>query len=146
MTEPDLFQRCLHALTCFHFADPAQFEAIGDIFHHGTMRPERVRLKHEADIAVFRSNSQAFAAIEHRLAADTDQALLRLFKASNAAQQSRFAAARCTKQRDNGTTFGRKRGPLQNMQATEIFVNVTYNEFSHGFLLPDEGRDQGLRR
>jgi hypothetical protein len=101
MRHADELQRIHHPLPNFglrHFGarDP---QRIGDIAEDIHMRPDRIGLKHDADVALVGRHVNATTAVGHDGIADRDGAGRNLLKARDAAQCGRLPAAAWTKQR-----------------------------------------------
>src|SRR5690242_2930466 len=64
------------------------------------MRPDRVGLKHHADVALVRRHDKLAAAGEHELVADEDLALERFLQSGDRAQRRRLTAAARAEERE----------------------------------------------
>ena len=80
-------------------------QAEGDILVDGHVRPERVVLEQETDLALVGGNVDALLRVKDRHTVDGDAAACRRFKARDHAQGGRLAAAGRAKQRDKRIIF-----------------------------------------
>src|ERR1019366_1561890 len=90
--QPDPVQRAADAALDVRRGHSANPQRERDIFEHRHVRPNRVGLKHHADVPVVWLNHHARVGIEHDLAVDRDAAALRCFQAGDAAQSRGLAA------------------------------------------------------
>ncbi len=98
MAQPQLGKYVLHPLINLRGSDLTQLQRVGHIFEHRFMRPERVGLKHQPEVALFRRDLTARRPGIHLIFANNDTALRRLFQPGNGAQQRGFTAAGRPKQ------------------------------------------------
>src|SRR5205823_14285729 len=101
MAERKLRQRIVDALFDIASGDLAKAQSIGDVVAHGLVRPKRIRLENETEVASFGGDVDAARAVEHHLVADSDRAVVRHLEAGDGAEQRRLAAARRSEQRDH---------------------------------------------
>src|SRR3546814_14764195 len=94
MYEPDAVERRHHPLFGLGLAHAAQLEAVGDVLRHRAMRPERIRLENEADVARFRRHGDTLVAVPHDLVADAAVTDLRLLQPRDAAHARGLSAPR----------------------------------------------------
>ncbi len=79
------------------------------------MRPQRVGLEHQPQVALLGRHFQLARAVEHGALADVDGAGLRAFQAGDGAQQGGLAAARRTEQGDHFAALQFHRHPFQDL-------------------------------
>ena len=78
------------------------------------MRPQRVRLEDEPEVAAFGRDFEPGLAVEHDGVPDPDAAVMRNFEARHGTQQGRFAASRRTEQRHDLAAAELERDALQD--------------------------------
>src|SRR5207253_532732 len=72
--EPDLAERSEDLFTNLRGGHFPQDERVGHVFENGPMRPQRVRLEDEAEVAALGGNFDAALSIEERLIGEDDAA------------------------------------------------------------------------
>ncbi len=80
--------------------EPADLKRVGHVAPHRHMRPERVGLKHKADIALFGGQIHPCLSIGHFAGADADLAAAGGLEPRQDAQKGGFATARRPQKRD----------------------------------------------
>src|SRR5437588_12150444 len=93
MTERKLRERIVDTLLDVAAGNFPQLEPIRDVVVHRLVRPQRIRLKDEPEVAAFGGNVNARRAIEEDLVAGLDRTFMRHFEAGHRTQQRRLAAA-----------------------------------------------------
>lgn len=93
LAQAQLVQHILNALAHFAAGHAAQLERIGHVVEHGLVRPKRIRLEHQAQVAVLCRHFLARRAVVYQPIADADTPRLGAFEAGDRAQQGRLAAA-----------------------------------------------------
>ncbi|EGF32131.1 hypothetical protein IMCC9480_2880 [Oxalobacteraceae bacterium IMCC9480] len=136
MPEPELRQHFLDLggdVATVHFP---QLQAIGDIVEHGLVRPQRVRLEHQSEVALFGRHLDAAGTIEDAALADVDGAGLRAFESGDGAQQGGLAAAGRAEQGDDFAFFEVHRHALENRvgagASAIVEVKIVDGKFVHG--------------
>ncbi len=123
----------------------AQAQSVGDVVEHGAVGPQRVRLEHETQVALFdRQVDAALAVVEH-VVADRDAAARGLLEARDRAQQGGLAAARGTEQRHHLSRREAHRHALQDRVVAVLQVQVLNDEIIHAGALRSAARRQGPR-
>ncbi len=79
----------------------AQLEPVGHVVEHGLVRPQRIRLEHEPEIAALGRHVDLRRAVEDHLVADPDRARGGHLEPRHRAQQRGLAAARRPEERDH---------------------------------------------
>ena len=95
------------------------------------MRPERVGLEHQAEIAELRVDEFAGRRIEHRLAADGDAAAGRALQPGDRGEHGRLAAAGRTEQRQELALADVERDPVHRGDGAEALHEVGDRKISH---------------
>ena len=124
----DLFQR-VHGTFVDLFLRTALFlQRVGYIFDNGHMRPDRIVLKDDTDVAFFGRNVDVFFRIEQDLIPDGDGARFRLVQTQQCADQCGFAAAARPDQTDDLSAGNLKREVFQNhmVAVTDRYVLKAY--------------------
>src|SRR6266540_161392 len=114
MTERELLERLLHTRCDLRALDLAQPQRIRNVVEYRLVRPQRIRLEDEPEIAPFGGNIDARRTVKNRLVADADRALRRRFESRHGAQQGRLAAARRAEQRNDLAAIQRERHAFQD--------------------------------
>ena len=114
VAEAEVLQRGVDALADLAAADLAQLQTVGDVVEHGPVRPQRVGLEHQAEVAALGRDLELAGAVEHRLVLDADLAAVRNLEAGDRAQQRRLAAAGRAEQRDDLALAQLHRDPFQD--------------------------------
>ena len=117
--EIELRQHSVDALRDLVGRDVAQLEAGRDVLEHRAVRPQRVRLEHEAEPALLRRQVDAARGVEENALADRNRAGVRPLQAGDGAQQRGLAAAGGAEQRDRFAGGDGQRDALQNFGAAE---------------------------
>src|SRR5205085_5915315 len=80
LSEPQLLEHFGDALGAFRAAHIAQLQTVGDVVEDGLVRPERVRLEDEPEVARLRGKLDRAGAVEDDALADEDAARVRLLE------------------------------------------------------------------
>jgi hypothetical protein len=72
MAKADLAERLVDTGLDFGDRRAAQFQAVGDVVEHRTVRPQRVGLEHKAEAALFRRQFDLARGVEKHLVANGD--------------------------------------------------------------------------
>jgi hypothetical protein len=130
--EADLRQRFPHPSLELGRADAAQLEAIGHVGENGAVRPQRVRLEHEAEPARLGRQVELASGLEQHLAADADRTAVRPLEAGDGAQQRGLAAARGAEQGDDLSRRHRDRHAPEDVALVVAQRQVIDDEIGHG--------------
>ncbi len=99
--QADEIERAQDAVLDFVLGKPARFERKGDVFRHGHVRPNRIGLKHHADVALI-GRQQPSAVTDHdRLIAEKDIAGVGCLQTGDHAQGGGLTAAARAEQSEN---------------------------------------------
>src|SRR6185295_11402363 len=98
-----------HAIADLAGRDVTQLEPVRDVLEYRAMRPQRVGLEYEAEIALLDRDVDAGGAVEEHDIADRDPAAGRLFEPGDRAEQRRLAAARRAEERHDLARLQRQR-------------------------------------
>ena len=101
VAEAEVAERRVDALADLGGGDLAQLQAVADVVGHRAVRPERVRLEDEAEVASLGRDLELLAGVEDRPVLDPDRAAVRRLEAGDGAQERRLAAPRRAEQRDD---------------------------------------------
>jgi hypothetical protein len=114
VSQAQLLQHFHHPFLDFAGAHLAQFEAVRHVVEHGFMGPQRIRLEHQAQAALFGRHFKIARTVEHHAFADGDGAQLGAFQTRHGAQQGGLAAARWSQQGHHFTLLQVHRHALQD--------------------------------
>src|SRR5471032_366546 len=98
MTETELIERALHATFSFCGRYLAQLQSIPHVVRDRAMRPQRIRLEHEAERTLFDRAIDLGGAVEEDLFIERNAPFRWLFKTRHGTQQRGLAAARRAEQ------------------------------------------------
>lgn len=146
MAEAELVERGLHAALLFGRCDAAQLQPVADVVGDGTVRPQRVRLEHEAERALLDGQIDALRAVEEHAIVELDAAVGRLFKAGHRAQQRGLAAARRAEQAHDFAGLQFERHALEDRIGAIAEVQVVDDELIHEVSLRNAGPRRDRRR
>ncbi|MPM41866.1 hypothetical protein SDC9_88526 [bioreactor metagenome] len=95
--------------------DVLDFEPERYVFERGHVRPERVALEHEVQVALAGRFKEGFFRVDHHVAVYKHHAVLGFFQSGNHAQRGGFAAAGGTEQGHKCPVFNREVDIAQNV-------------------------------
>src|SRR4030095_5875588 len=135
------------------FDAPLNFLAIGaphverkrDVLKYRHVRPDRVGLKHHADVAFFRRHVDAPIGRDHDAARDLHLPGIGLFEARDHAQGRRLAAAARSEQGDDFALLDFERSIIDGGQLAEDFYEISYFEKSLAHGLPNTSWSNGIK-
>ena len=107
------------------------FETEGDVFINGHIRPERVVLEQEANLALVGRHVDALQAVEHDGVPDRDASFGRRFQTRNHAQRRRFAAPGRAEQRDKRVVFDDQIQMIHRVELVITLGDVFQYNFRH---------------
>src|SRR4029077_11621920 len=116
-----------------------------DVFKNRHVRPDRVGLKHHADVASFRRHVDAPIGRDYHAAGDLHLSGIGLFKARDHAQGRRLAAAAGSKQGDHFALLDFERDVIDSGELAEYFDEVSYFEKSLAHELPKTSMSNGIK-
>ena len=108
------------ALRRFGLRDAAHLERKRDVVGDRHVRPHRVGLKDDAELALLRHQVDAGGGVEHGLAGDLDRARVRGLEAREAAQDRGLAAAARPEQRERMALLDRERHVVDRRDAPNV--------------------------
>ena len=124
-------EQLVHAFANARLIPLEHFQTESDVFIHRHMRPERVILEQEADVALVRRQVDALFGIENRRAVDEDAAAGRRFQPGDHAQGGRFAAAGRAEQGDEAAILNLQIQILHGDKLVKALGDVLQNNFRH---------------
>ncbi|MNR22952.1 hypothetical protein D3C85_1399390 [compost metagenome] len=131
LAQSQLVQHGLHAVSHFGRRHLAQLQRVGHVFKHGLVRPQRIRLEHQPQVALFGRNLLAGATVIDDALADGDTATLGAFQPGHRAQQRRLAAAGRSQQRHHFALAQLHRHALEHRVVAVVQVQVFYRKLNH---------------
>ena len=132
---PDLLQGMHCPLMDLILRTPLFLQRIRYIFDHGHVRPDRIILKDDADVALFSRDVDAFFGIEQHLVADSDASGLRLVQPQQGTYKGRLAAAARAHQTDDLSALHLKAEVLQDHMVAVTNRNVLKAYVCHMYFL-----------
>jgi hypothetical protein len=147
--QAEVLQRRLDAAADFGLGHLAQDQRVGDVVEHRLVRPQRVGLEDQAELAFFGRDVDVGGGIVDRPAGDGDAALVRLLQAGDGAQQGRLAGARGAEQGDDLAAAQLHRDALEDGIAAVGQGEVVDGQdglVSHEVLLRNAVPGRGRRR
>src|SRR4029079_362149 len=96
VAEAEVAERRIDPLADLGRRHLAQLQAVADVVKHRPVRPERVRLEDQAEVAPFGGQLALLGGVEDRPVFDPDRAAVWRLESGDGAQQRRLAAARRT--------------------------------------------------
>ena len=126
-----LVQRTHDALFHLVLGKAFDLEAEGDVFKRGHVRPKRVALEHEVEVALARGFIERFFCVDNRLAVHEHDAVLRFLEAGDDAKRGRLAAAGWPEQRHEITVVNREVDISQHMVVAVKFIDILQFDLAH---------------
>jgi hypothetical protein len=124
----------------------AHAQRVLDVLEHGAVRPQRVRLEHEAESALLGGQRRARRAVEEHAVAEPDAALVGMIEPGDGAQQRRLPAPGRTQERDHLAFAQLEGNALEHVAVTQALVHVRDHQLTHGGELPAGERSRGPAR
>jgi hypothetical protein len=115
LAEPELRQHGADLGSDLARAQLAQLEAIRDVVEHALVRPQRIRLEHQPEVALLGRQLGAAGAVEYAALADVDAAQAWRLEPGDGAQQGGLAAAGRPQQRHHFAALQVHRDALQDL-------------------------------
>ena len=121
-------------------------ERIGDVFNDGHMRPDRIVLKDDADVALLRRDVDALLRVIKAAVAHVDGAGFRLVEAQQRAHERRLAAAAGTDQTHDLAAFHLEGKIFQDAMIAVLDRDVFKSYVCHLVLHADNrSKKKGMR-
>ena len=117
--EPDHVEDARGALCDLGARDAAHLERKADVLGDRHVRPHRIGLEHDAELAPLGHQVDAGVVVEHRLAGDLDRAGIRGLETGEAAQNRGLAAARRSEQRQGVALLDGERDAVDRDEVAE---------------------------
>ena len=118
------FQRLLDPRLDVVRGDAAQRQAVGDIGEDGAVRPQRIGLEDQPEIASFRRNLGAVFGIEEGLIAECDSTGIGMIQPGGRPQQGSLPAAGRAEERDHLASPQLEGDTLEHFVGAEAFVDI----------------------
>ena len=147
VAELDELQHLAHPLLLGRALDPPQPERVADVLGDGHVRPDRVRLEHDAALPLLRRHERLGRAVEHDAVADRDAAGVGAVQAGDRPQRRRLPAPARAEQRQQLAGVRLQRDRVERDVIVERLRQSGDLQIRHSASLPTTaGRGRARRR
>ena len=130
--QADLGQDVVHLLGDDVLGDPPQLQPVGHVVLDGLVRPERVGLEDQAEVALLGRDHLADGRVEEDLVVERDAALVGVIEAGDGPQQGGLPRAGGAEQRHHLAARDVEGDAPQDLVLAQLLVDVGEDEPRHG--------------
>src|SRR5215467_1183945 len=124
MIKPEPFQDFVYPFFDFRLRRMAQPQAISDVFKNGSMWPDRIGLKNQAEPALLRWDFKSRRCIKNQFAAYLNLPAVGLLQSGHRPQQRGLAASRSAEEGEDLPLLELKGYAAQYMRRAQLFFYI----------------------